>query len=121
MLTASRCVKFEVICKGPAHLTHGNCIVGHCHSAPCPAPAERGKGQFKELPRRQGQLRAEIKPLTSTSPLGRCSWRARSRVGALGRDLGTIWVTKWLFGSGVGLNPSSGKAGVVAQCSFVLF
>lgn len=121
MLTASRCVKFEVICKGPAHLTHGNCIVGHCHSAPCPAPAERGKGQFKELLRHQGQLRAEIKPLTSTSPLGRCSRHAWSQVGVLGGDLGIIWVTRWLFGSGVGLNPSSGKDGVVAQCSFVHF
>lgn len=119
MLTASRCVKFEVICKGLAHLTHGNCTVGHCHSAPCPAPAERGKGQFKELLRHQGQLRAEIKPLTSTSPLGRCSRRAQSRAGAPGGDLGNIWVTKQLFGSEVGLNPCSGKAGVVAQCSSI--
>lgn len=70
MLTGSRCVKFEVICKGPAHLTHGNCIVGHCHSAPCPAPAERGKGQFIELLRHQGWLRAEIKPLSCCCPLG---------------------------------------------------
>lgn len=119
MLTASRCVKFEVICKGLAHLTHGNCIVGHCHSAPCPAPAERGKGQFRELPRHQGQLRAEIKPLTSTSPLGRCSQCTQSWVGAPGVDLGIIWVTEWLFGSGVGLNPCSGKAAVGVQCSSV--
>lgn len=113
MLTASRCGKFEVICKGPAHLTHGNCTGGHCHSAPCPAPAERGKGQFKELLRLQGQLRTAIKPLTSTSPLGRCSGLGGCPKCGFGDHL----VGKCLFGSGVGLNPSSGKAGVVAQCS----
>ncbi|RLW02198.1 hypothetical protein DV515_00007459, partial [Chloebia gouldiae] len=41
---------------------------------------ERGKGQFKELLRHQGQLRAEIKPLTSTSPLGRCSQHAQGQL-----------------------------------------
>lgn len=102
MLTASRCVKFEVICKGLAHLTHGNCIVGHCHSAPCPAPAEQGKGQFKELLRHLGPLRAGIKPLTSTPPLGRCSQCAQSQVSASGVDLGIIGVTEGLFGSGLG-------------------
>lgn len=114
MLTASRCVKFEVICKGPAHLTHGNCTGGHCHSAPCPAPAERGKGQFTELLRLQGQLRARIKPLLPWA--GVQGW-----VGAPGVDLGVIWVAKWLFGSGVGLNPYFGKAGVGAQCSVLIW
>lgn len=41
-------------------------------------------------------------------------------VGAPGVDLGIIWVAKWLFGSGVGLNPCSGKAGVGAQCSLFI-
>lgn len=107
MLTASRCVKFEVICKGLAHLTHSNCIVGHCHSASCPAPAERGKGQFKELAQHEGQLRAEIKNFISSWCV--CLWHVWSQVSTLLLHLRIVWAMEPLFSSGVGLNLSPGK------------
>lgn len=48
MPTASRCVRSEVICKGPVHVMNNNCTRRRCHSELCPGLPGRGKGQFKD-------------------------------------------------------------------------